>query len=44
MAHYAVYFSDGSLLDTSIFEVAEKYDAVNVRRNNLEATVHLNVE
>ena len=32
MAHYAVYFSDGSLLDTSIFEVAEKYDAVNVRR------------
>ena len=32
MAHYAVYFNDGSLLDTSIFEVAEKYDTVNVRR------------
>ncbi len=32
MAHYAVYFNDGSLLDTSIFEVAEEYDSVNVRR------------
>ncbi|MBX2828576.1 MAG: peptidylprolyl isomerase [Flavobacteriaceae bacterium] len=30
--NYAVYFTDGKLLDTSHLEVAEKYDAVDQRR------------
>ncbi len=34
MTHYAVYFEDGSLLDTSILEVAERYDIVNMKRKN----------
>ena len=34
MTHYAVYFEDGSLLDTSILEVAEQYDIVNLNRKN----------
>jgi peptidylprolyl isomerase len=36
MTHYAVYFEDGSLLDTSILEVAEQYDIVNLKRKNAE--------
>ena len=34
MTHYAVYFEDGSLLDTSILEVAEQYDIVNMEIKN----------
>ena len=34
MTHYAVYFEDGSLLDTSILELAERYDIVNMERKN----------
>jgi cyclophilin family peptidyl-prolyl cis-trans isomerase len=32
MTHYAVYFEDGSLLDTSIAEVAKAYDKFDQRR------------
>lgn len=32
--HYAVYFEDGTLLDTSILEVAEKYQSVNIAKKN----------
>jgi len=34
MTHYAVYFEDGSLLDTSILEIAEQYQTVNVVKKN----------
>ena len=34
MTHYAVYFEDGTLLDTSILEVAEKYQSVNIAKKN----------
>ncbi len=34
MTHYAVYFEDGSLLDTSILEVAKQYDIVNMKKKN----------
>ena len=34
MTHYAVYFEDGSLLDTSMLEVAELYDIVNTNKKN----------
>ena len=34
MTHYAVYFEDGSLLDTSILEVAEQYQTVNIVKKN----------
>ncbi|WP_461303407.1 peptidylprolyl isomerase [Aureisphaera sp.] len=30
--NYAVYFADGKLIDTSLLEVAEKYEAVDQRR------------
>ena len=32
LTHYAVYFEDGNLLDTSILKVAEKYNMVDKRR------------
>ena len=32
LTHYAVYFEDGNLLDTSILEVAEKYSMYDHRR------------
>jgi cyclophilin family peptidyl-prolyl cis-trans isomerase len=32
--HYAVYFEDGKLLDTSIAEVAKTYDMYDSRRDN----------
>lgn len=32
--HYAVYFEDGKLLDTSIAEVAKSYDMYDSRRDN----------
>ena len=32
LTHYAVYFEDGKLLDTSILETAENYNAVNERK------------
>ena len=32
LTHYAVYFEDGSLLDTSILEVAEKFSMFDNRR------------
>ena len=32
LTHYAVYFEDGNLLDTSILKVAEKYDMFDNRR------------
>ena len=32
--HYAVYFEDGTLLDTSIISIAEKYNQVNMQRKN----------
>jgi len=32
LTHYAVYFENGNLLDTSIIEVAEKYNLVDKRR------------
>jgi len=32
--HYAVYFEDGTLLDTSMLEVAELYETVNIARKN----------
>lgn len=34
MTHYSVYFEDGSLLDTSMLEVAEQYDIVNIKKKN----------
>jgi cyclophilin family peptidyl-prolyl cis-trans isomerase len=34
MTHYAIYFENGSLLDTSILEVAEQYDIVNIQKKN----------
>ena len=34
MTHYAVYFEDGSLLDTSMLEIAEQYDIVNINKKN----------
>ena len=34
MTHYAVYFEDGSLLDTSILEIAEQYQTVNIVKKN----------
>tara|TARA_X000000368_G_scaffold400349_1_gene372144 strand:+ start:1911 stop:2996 length:1086 start_codon:yes stop_codon:yes gene_type:complete len=34
MTHYAVYFEDGSLLDTSILEIAKQYDIVNLKKKN----------
>lgn len=39
--HYAVYFEDGALLDTSVLEIAKSYDMVNPRRpyNPLTAQV-----
>jgi len=32
LTHYAVYFEDGNLLDTSILDVAEKYNMFDSRR------------
>ena len=32
LTHYAVYFEDGNLLDTSILDVAEKYNMLDSRR------------
>ena len=32
LTHYAVYFEDGNLLDTSILKVAEKYNMFDNRR------------
>ncbi|GIS01250.1 MAG: hypothetical protein CM15mP102_20700 [Flavobacteriales bacterium] len=32
LTHYAVYFEDGNLLDTSILEVAEKFNMFDNRR------------
>ena len=37
MTHYAVYFEDGTLLDTSILKVAEAYNQVNIQRKNAGA-------
>lgn len=34
LTHYAVYFEDGTLLDTSILDVAEKFNQVNIQRKN----------
>ena len=34
LTHYAVYFEDGQLLDTSVLEIAEKFDMVNIQRKN----------
>ena len=34
LTHYAVYFEDGSLLDTSILEVAERFNQVNAQRKS----------
>lgn len=36
-AHYAVYFVDGTLLDTSILEVAEANEMVNSDKKNADA-------
>jgi peptidylprolyl isomerase len=44
MTHYAVYFEDGSLLDTSILEVAEQYDIVNIQKKNANGYVPLGCE
>ena len=44
MTHYAVYFEDGSLLDTSILEVAEQYDFVNIQKKNANGYVPLGCE
>ena len=41
MTHYAVYFEDGSLLDTSILEVAEQYELVNIQKKNANGYVPL---
>tara|TARA_B100001109_G_scaffold197060_1_gene163634 strand:- start:3821 stop:4906 length:1086 start_codon:yes stop_codon:yes gene_type:complete len=41
MVHYAVYFEDGSLLDTSVLEIAEKYDAVNQQKKAANGYVPL---
>ncbi|MDA9676550.1 peptidylprolyl isomerase [Flavobacteriaceae bacterium] len=41
MTHYAVYFEDGSILDTSLLEIAEKYDIVNVQKKNANGYVPL---
>ncbi len=32
MVHYAVFFEDGNLLDTSMIEIAEKYNMVNPQK------------
>ena len=34
MTHYAVYFEDGTLLDTSILKIAEQYQTVNIVKKN----------
>ena len=34
LTHYAVYFEDGRLLDTSVLEIAEKFNMVNIQRKN----------
>ena len=34
LTHYAVYFEDGQLLDTSVLEIAEKFNLVNIQRKN----------
>ena len=34
LTHYAVYFEDGQLLDTSVLEIAEKFNMVNIQRKN----------
>ena len=34
LTHYAVYFEDGTLLDTSILKVAEAYNKVNAQRKS----------
>ena len=34
MTHYAVYFEDGKLLDTSIASIAKAYDTYDSRRDN----------
>ena len=34
LTHYAVYFDDGELLDTSVLEIAEKFNMVNIQRKN----------
>ena len=34
LTHYAVYFEDGQLLDTSVLEIAEKFGMVNIQRKN----------
>ena len=44
MTHYAVYFENGSLLDTSILEVAEQYDIVNIQKKNANGYVPLGCE
>ena len=37
LTHYAVYFEDGQLLDTSVLEIAEKFGMVNIQRKNANA-------
>ena len=44
MTHYAVYFEDGSLLDTSILEVAEQYAIVNLKKKNAGGYTPQNLE
>ena len=34
LTHYAVYFEDGTLLDTSILEVAQRFNQVNAQRKS----------
>ena len=34
LTHYAVYFEDGTLLDTSILEIAQRFNQVNAQRKS----------
>ena len=44
LTHYAVYFEDGTLLDTSILKVAEAYNKVMLRERALEDIIQLKQE
>ena len=41
LTHYAVYFEDGQLLDTSVLEIAEKFNMVNIHVKTQMATRQL---
>ncbi|MGA1225711.1 MAG: peptidylprolyl isomerase [Tamlana sp.] len=44
LTHYAVYFEDGKLLETSKLEIAEALDAVNEKRKKADRYQPINVE